>query len=264
MPGHRRFAAEDELEKTLSNKTVFNKGVHMGHPRLAMSGLQVAGSISLLIYSFFVTSCASYKQLTPTPETNLRMPIGELPTRYTYIPLGTAMGEHCDSHFRKPGERGSLLEAMQDAMDSKGADMLANPVIEHMSKNYFFLYYRDCTRVLGTALKIETPREPKLEGLSGKANQGSIIGLGSGKAIGGKFDEVLINRGKLQGVAVGDKFAVRKNRTSPNRLNAPDIGREIIGYLKVATVTENSAKAVISTAYDGVVEGDFVESVNEK
>jgi hypothetical protein len=210
-----------------------------------------------------MAGCSSYQVQSNSPGLQLQTPLQAIPAKYPYVVLGPAKGEHCvGGLFGKP-ERASVVQAIDKALNPTGADLLANLVTERVTKNYFFIYYRTCDHVYGTAVKMDIPQEKEKVVKRASFMTGKIIAFSENeRTIGGSFDEVYIDKGKVNGVWTGDKFAIRKNPESDYRKG--EKGREIIGFIKVMSVAENTARAVITNSSEEVTKGDIIESIREQ
>jgi hypothetical protein len=85
------------------------------------------------------------------------------------------------------------------------------------------------------------------------SDRGSILFASDNRTIVGHGEVVSIDRGTAQGVAVGARFAVYRDKHNPN--GSPLV---YLGDVVVMSTTENTSKVVVTKAVDAIESGDTV------
>jgi hypothetical protein len=85
------------------------------------------------------------------------------------------------------------------------------------------------------------------------SDRGRVLFASDNRTLVGHGDMVSIDRGTAQGVAVGARFAVYRDKHNPN--GSPLI---YIGDVVVMSTNENTSKVMVIKANDGIVSGDTV------
>ena len=230
----------------------------------------------------------SYRAIAPA------IPLGKY-QKYEYKPIGAALGKSCiKSYFKPVNSSSSYLEAIKKAVDSKKGDILADPVVEQSAKKNFIQAIvggeTRCVNVYGVVVKIVLPNEgntkrkvknvekeqieekrgfellkakaPDIKRLKEKPNsfiKSNIVEFQDGRTLGSKFDEVIIDKGKANGIWIGDRLAIRKNPESEYRKG--ERGNYVIGFLKIVSTTDDTATGVITVSSEEVTKDDIVESI---